>query len=228
MNRILRYISNNEDKSISNNSDEVDTDFEESELESVYSTESSYYNNEDTDDTEDNILESYLDKDYEDSGHKEKFNNEWDIWYHHIKNNWKIDGFNKIFKITSIKDFWDFNNNINLLGGINSHHFFMMKKNVTPIWEDPINKNGGCWSIKIPTEKSLELWIKLSAYIVGQSLVEDKDLINGISICAKNPITSVVKIWNSDTKKNSIKLLPVDILNEYGFNIIYKSHIPEY
>ena len=223
MNRILRYISKNENDSESNISKE--SELIDSELESEYSTESSYYNDEDT---EENILENYLDKDYEDSGHDSKFNEEWDIWYHHIKNNWKIDGFNKIFKITSIKEFWDFNNNINLLGGINSHHFFMMRKNVTPIWEDPVNKDGGCWSIKIPTEKSLELWTKLSAYIVGENLVKESNLVNGISICAKNPITSVVKIWNSDTKKNSIKLLPVDILNEYGFNIIYKSHIPEY
>ena len=32
----------------------------------------------------------------------------------------------------------------------------------------------------------------------------------------------------NDNKKNSIQNLPTDILNEYGFNIIYKSHIPEY
>lgn len=226
MNRILRYISKNPNKSESNYSKE-DTESEiiDSDLESEYSNDSSYYNDEDT---ENNLLENYLEKDYIDSGHENKFDEDWDIWYHHLKNNWKIDGFNKIFKITSIKEFWDFNNNINLLGGINSHHFFMMKKNITPIWEDPLNKSGGCWSIKIPTEKSLELWIKLSSYIVGKTLVNDPDLINGISICAKNPITSVVKIWNSDTTKNSIQLLPVDILNEYGFNIIYKSHIPEY
>lgn len=226
MNRILRYINNqNENLQKSDSEDNL------SESETIYTTDSSYYNDEDTEDTnitDDLLLESYINLDYKDSGHDLKFNNEWNIWYHHIKNNWKLEGFNKIFTISSVKEFWDFNNNINLLGGINSHHFFMMRKNITPIWEDPENKNGGCWSIKIPTEKSLELWIKLSSYIVGETLIDNSNLINGISICAKNPITSVVKIWNSDTKKNSIKLLPVDILNEYGFNIIYKSHIPEY
>ena len=44
----------------------------------------------------------------------------------------------------------------------------------------------------------------------------------------KNPTTSVVKIWNNNYKENSIKNLPNDILNEYGYNIIYKAHIPEY
>ena len=56
----------------------------------------------------------------------------------------------------------------------------------------------------------------------------DELLVNGLSICAKNTSTSVLKIWINDNKKNSIQNLPTDILNEYGFNIIYKSHIPEY
>ena len=104
----------------------------------------------------------------------------------------------------------------------------MMRNDITPIWEDQNNKNGGCWSIKIPVEKSYELWIKLSMYIVGETLTNDQYLVNGISICAKNTTTSVVKIWINDNNKSSIKNLPTDILNEYGFNIIYKSHIPEY
>ena len=221
MNRILRYINitsknedleNTEDEYISSDDDLCDDDMSNDE-DNIF---------------ESNIIDRYNEKDYEGSGGDKHFENEWNIWYHHIKNNWKIDGFNNIFKIGTIKEFWDFNNNINLFGGINSHHFFMMKNNITPIWEDEQNKMGGCWSIKIPTEKSLELWIKLSSYIVGETLTENKNIINGISICAKNPITSVVKIWNNSTKNNSIKLLPVEILNEYGFNIIYKSHICEY
>ena len=157
-----------------------------------------------------------------------KFHSNWNIWYHHHKNNWKIDSYKKIFNIKNIYNFWEFNNNIDLLGGINSQHFFMMRGDITPIWEDEKNKNGGCWSIKIPVEKSYELWIKLSMYIVGETLTNDELLVNGLSICAKNTSTSVLKIWINDNDNNSIQNLPTDILNEYGFNIIYKSHIPEY
>ena len=169
-----------------------------------------------------------IDEDLDSIGINNEFNDTWYIWYHHTKNNWKIDGYKKIFDIKNIKDFWDFNNNCNMFGGINSQHFFLMRNGVTPIWEDKQNTNGGCWSIKIPVEKSMELWLKLSAYIVGETLLEDNSSINGLSICAKNPITSVIKIWNNNNNINSIKLLPNNILNEYGFNIIYKSNIPEY
>lgn len=201
MNRILRYIN------IDNNNNK----------------------NTDTDDSGDYTEDSEIVfEDYENSGAEYKFNTVWNIWYHHTKNNWKIDGFNNIYSINNIRDFWDFNNNIDYIGGINTHHYFMMRNSTLPIWEDNNNKLGGCWSIKIPTEKAYELWIKLSIYLVGENITTEQNLVTGISICAKNPITSVVKIWNNDNKKNSIKLLPVDILNEYGFNIIYKSHIPEY
>ena len=65
-------------------------------------------------------------------------------------------------------------------------------------------------------------------YIVGETLTNDELLVNGLSICAKNTSTSVLKIWINDNNHSSIQNLPVEILNEYGFNIIYKSHIPEY
>ena len=65
-------------------------------------------------------------------------------------------------------------------------------------------------------------------YVVGESLTKKDFLVNGVSICAKNQTTSVLKIWINNNQNNSIQNLPTDILNEYGFNIIYKSHIPEY
>ena len=159
---------------------------------------------------------------------KDLLNNKWSIWYHHQKNSWKLESYKKIFEINNIEEFWIFNDNIDRLGGINSQHYFMMREDITPIWEDENNKNGGCWSIKIPLERSYELWIKLSMYIIGETLTNNDFLINGISVCAKNNTTSVVKIWINDNNLNSIQNLPTDILNEYGFNIIYKSHIPEY
>ena len=91
------------------------------------------------------------------------------------------------------------------------------------------NKNGGCWSIKIPVEKSYELWIKLSMYIVGETLTNDELLVNGLSICAKNTSTSVLKMNGlMIIIKILYKIYLLIYLNEYGFNIIYKSHIPEY
>ena len=60
-----------------------------------------------------------------------------------------------------------------------------MRKDIKPTWEDENNKTGGCWSIKLPVDKSYDIWIKLSSYIVGETLVKNNLSINGLSICTK-------------------------------------------
>ena len=31
------------------------------------------------------------------------FTDEWNVWYHHTKDNWAIDGYRKIYNIISLK-----------------------------------------------------------------------------------------------------------------------------
>ena len=162
------------------------------------------------------------------SGEQYKFFNEWEFWYHHENKNWFIDGYKKIFTIKNIKDYWDLHNNIDKIGGINNQHFFLMRKGIEPIWEHSKNKNGGCWSIKLSVDKAYSVWEKLSIYILGETLIKDTLSINGLSICLKNPMTSVIKIWNNNSNNNSANQLPDDILQEYSLNVLYKAHICEY
>ena len=88
------------------------------------------------------------------------FSTPWHLWYHHELDNWKISGYRKIFTINTISDFWDLHNNIEYIGGINNQNFFLMRDGVEPIWEDPKNRNGGCWSIKLSDIYSLLIFIK--------------------------------------------------------------------
>lgn len=148
-----------------------------------------------------------------------KLKNSWNIWYHHILNDWTITGYNKIYTITTIKDFWDFYNNINLIEELNNLHLYFMRENVTPIWEDDNNNKGGAWSILVNPEHAFELWEKLAVDLVSDKIFDNN--INGISINQKNNIF-IIKIWNNDKNKKNNIILP-DYLNCYG-NIIYKSH----
>ena len=49
-----------------------------------------------------------------------KLPNSWNLWYHYDKDNWKIDGFKKVYSITSGSDFWQLYNNWDKLM-LNSH-----------------------------------------------------------------------------------------------------------
>ena len=148
-----------------------------------------------------------------------KLKNSWNIWYHHILNDWTITGYNKIYTINTIKDFWDFYNNINLIEELNNLHLYFMRENVTPIWEDENNNKGGAWSILVNPDHAFELWEKLAVDLVSDKIFDNN--INGISINQKNNIF-IIKIWNNDKNKKNNIILP-NYLNCYG-NIIYKPH----
>ena len=156
-----------------------------------------------------------------------KFKNTWNIWFHHTKDDWSIDGYRKIYTIETISDFWKLYNNWDKLGSINSKHFFIMKNNITPMWEDDENKNGGCWSFKIQEKEASKLWEELSLYLVSETISKIDDDIQGLSICLKKNNHSIIKIWNKDTKNNNNKNINDEIINQYYNDIIYIAHMPE-
>ena len=153
--------------------------------------------------------------------------NKWNLWYHHEKDNWKLSGYNNIYEINTYTDFWKLYNNWNKINGINSKHYFLMKENITPLWEDPINLNGGCWSFKINEDQSENLWTELSVYALCNQLIVDSNDMVGLSICLKKNSNVVIKIWNKNSKKNSLNLINKDIIKKWGIDIIYIAHIPE-
>lgn len=157
---------------------------------------------------------------------KLKYN--WNIWYHHEKDNWKLSGYKQIYNINDTNSFWKFYNNWDKVGGVLNKHFFLMREDVTPIWEDPKNINGGCWSFKIQEDQSEDLWEDLSVYLVCNELCPSiVDEIMGLSICLKKNSNTVIKIWNKNSKNNSLKLINENILKKWGMDIIYIAHMPE-
>jgi hypothetical protein len=152
----------------------------------------------------------------------------WVIWYHNENNNWTISGYKKIYTIKTINDFWKFYNNTDKVGGIINKHFFIMKDDITPIWEDLKNINGGCWSFKIHEDNVDELWEDLSVYLVCHQLCPTiPDEVVGLSVCLKKNNNVVVKIWNNNSKNNSLNLLNNTILKKWGTNIIYIAHMSQ-
>jgi len=156
-----------------------------------------------------------------------EFKNKWKLWYHHEKDNWKLSGFRNIYTINNIKDFWKLYNNWDKLGGLSSKHFFLMKNDIPPIWEDKQNINGGCWSYKINTNQVNDMWEYLSLYLVTENINKNPDEINGISVCLKKKNFSVIKIWNNNNKNNNLTLLNENLLKKWGIEIIYIAHITE-
>ena len=150
----------------------------------------------------------------------DKFN----IWYHHFKDDWSINGYKHIYTIKNGVDFWQLYNNWDLIGGVLCKQFFIMKNDVKPIWEDENNKNGGCWSFKIFENQANELWEDLSTLFVTNNLLSNSDECVGLSICLKKNNYCVIKIWNTKSSNNSMKNINKNILKKWGTDLIYISH----
>jgi hypothetical protein len=167
-----------------------------------------------------------------------KLNSDWVLWSHNmVLNDWSLNGYEKLFSIANISEFWKIMNNLEQIG-LNCMHLYIMREGVTPIWEDENNRDGGICSFKIDYHKSLELIERLCAEMILENLIHDENNnkiineINGISISPKINARNnwvIVKIWNKNNTHDTSKLLNKVIVDMCkGISIIYKSNKPEY
>ena len=130
-----------------------------------------------------------------------KLESSWTYWYHSSNNtNWGVESYNKLITINSIEHFLMMTNYLNLKK-LKKGYLFIMKDNILPIWESEDNKNGGCWSFKIPENKGFNILQLVLKYIIGCTITKDfnnYNLINGVSISFKKYF--YIKIW---LKKNT-------------------------
>src|SRR3989344_8434099 len=106
--------------------------------------------------------DSYYDSDEEEKSQNENSENEnisnehplsdvWTIWYHKLYDkDWSINGYKKIYSFSTIENFWRMFNTLIKSGDteetkipiILRGDFFIMKNEILPMWEDPLNLEG--------------------------------------------------------------------------------------
>jgi Eukaryotic initiation factor 4E len=145
--------------------------------------------------------------------------NTWKLTYHACDNKkWRLEDYIEKCKITSMKQFWQVHNNLDKIGNLIDHDYFLMKNDINPIWEDKMNRNGIVISIRVPGKIVNEAWTLLLAMIIGETFSVDNYVINGVSIKYvratntressrlkdKTPITkcALIKIWTRKYTKN--------------------------
>lgn len=159
----------------------------------------------------------------------------WVLWTHSLaSNDWSLDGYNPIIEINTVSEFWKVFNNFDKLGA-DCFHMYLMRKGITPMWEDKQNRNGGVCSIKIDFEKSIKEFEELCSYLVTDNLTEnvsDCDNITGVSFSPKINSRfsfSIIKIWNNDSSKDIMNELNKKLNKKYSkYNPQYKANAPEY
>ena len=102
---------------------------------------------------------------------------------------------------------------------------FMMRSHIEPRWEDPLNKNGGCFSFKVSNKTLIQGWQNLMYCAVGEGIFTRQTLnakVTGITISPKRSF-SIVKVWLTDCSNqdtNTMTIIP-GLLKE---GCIFKRH----
>lgn len=149
----------------------------------------------------------------------------WNIWIHYCyDNNWNLESYQKLSNIETVEDIIVF---FNLISEkiIKNSMIFIMRNNITPLWEDEKNKEGACLSYKIHNKLIFNIFKKVSILLMGETLVDEnfRSLINGISISPKKNYV-ILKIWLNNN--NEIKSNIINNSSELNnFQYIFKKHI---
>ena len=102
---------------------------------------------------------------------------------------------------------------------------FLMKKGVNPTWEDPKNKNGGCFSFKITNKNVFSCWNNLILTLITNNISKNINFMNkitGITISPKKTFC-IIKIWMESVQYQSVMLMKnINFMNTHG--CIFKRH----
>ena len=153
----------------------------------------------------------------------------WGLWAHLPHNtDWSLRSYTNICELDTVEKVISLNRTLPEQL-VQNCMLFLMKKGILPMWEDPKNLKGGCFSFKVPNKNIKNVWRNISYMLTGKTLSKNKKLvesINGITISPKKSFC-ILKIWMENiTFQNVHELNPIP---ELAFNgCIFKKHKPDF
>jgi hypothetical protein len=154
----------------------------------------------------------------------------WNLYYHLPNDkNWDISSYKMVkANIVTVEDVIRINEGIPE-SIVKYCMLFVMRKGIAPMWEDPKNRNGGCFSFKIINKQVPYVWKSLFYALCGETLIEGCAGIvgvNGITISPKKNFC-IIKVWlDSCDIQDPGKLCIIPGLSKQG--CLFKKHAPEF
>ena len=104
------------------------------------------------------------------SSSEHKLNDDWTLWAHLPHDvDWTVQSYKEISNLTSVEATLAVSETLPEKLIYNCM-LFLMRKGIQPMWEDPKNRNGGCFSYKVNNKTVASVWRKLSYALVGEVL----------------------------------------------------------
>ena len=91
----------------------------------------------------------------------------WTLWAHLPHDtDWSIKSYIPISTFTTVEDTLAVTETLPSVM-VENCMLFMMKEGIKPTWEDPRNRNGGCFSYKVTNKNVYKAWKDLTYVVVG-------------------------------------------------------------
>ena len=154
----------------------------------------------------------------------------WTLWAHLPHDtDWRLESYKKIYTGSSVEQMIAIMETLpDVL--VKNCMLFLMREGINPIWEDVKNRNGGCFSYKIPNKIVYSTWKKLSYVVAGGSVCNNNDItkkITGITISPKKNFC-IIKIWLEDCLHQNPSIIINEIEGIVPQGCLFKKHAPEY
>jgi hypothetical protein len=156
--------------------------------------------------------------------------NRWILWAHLPHDtDWSVNSYKSIYKLTSVED------TIAILQTlpeilVKNCMLFIMKEGISPVWEDPKNREGGCFSYKVSNKNVYEVWRDLTYLLVGETISSNISFVNnitGITISPKKNFC-IIKIWMTNCQYQNPAVVSQEITGITPQGCLFKKHTPEY
>jgi len=157
---------------------------------------------------------------------RNNLNDKFKLYFHDPNSyNWEISSYIEITEITTIEEFWIIEKLLS--EKIHLGMFFLMRKNIFPLWDNEENINGCSFSLKILKTEASKYWRKICVLLLSNNITNEgieETKINGISISPKKNFC-IIKIWLKDTEiynKDIHKYFKIP--ETYNGEIVFKVH----
>lgn len=154
----------------------------------------------------------------------------WCLWAHLPHDtDWSINSYKKICTLTTVEETIAVTETLpDIL--VKNCMLFLMRDGIKPIWEDPKNRSGGCFSYKVSNKQVYTVWKELSYVLVGDSISKQSSFVanvTGITISPKKNFC-IIKIWMSNCSCQNPTIITTDVKDLTSQGSLFKKHVPEY
>ena len=159
-----------------------------------------------------------------------KLSDKWTLWAHLPHDtDWSIKSYKQIFTVSNVEETIAITETLPPIL-VQNCMLFWMREGIKPTWEDPKNRNGGCFSYKVVNKTVFDSWKELTYSTLGNTISKQMsfvDKVTGFTISPKKNFC-IIKIWMADCSNQNPAIVTNEIKGIVSQGCIFKKHAPEY